>query len=170
MKRKHKPGKRHKQRRERQGQKGRGRLARADAVPTKAVCPCCGTEVPLADQKVLKSWSLHGTAVVPAIARLAAFGKYYEGHCGQERLALYWACNSCIWRRRASAANPRKQRWLDCEPYLAYFDEQRECRDCGEPFTFTKEEQRHWYEVLQFWVWSRPIRCKGCNRLRRQVP
>jgi hypothetical protein len=99
----------------------------------------------------------------PLTLLLASRGKYHEPHNNQERLTLYWACDACIRERRAITANPSAQRWMDCEPYLAYFDEERECRDCKGTFTFPKEKQHHWYEVLRFWVWSRPVRCPACN-------
>ena len=133
-------------------------------VPTCASCPCCGNEVILAKQSVLRRSSTNGS-VSAAIAELAARGTSFAHHSGQDR-PLYWACDDCIRAKRALRTEPRKQKWMDCEPYLAYYDETRICVDCGESFVFAKEEQLHWYETLQFWVWSRPIRCAACNARR----
>jgi hypothetical protein len=114
----------------------------------------------LAEQKCVKSY--------PDTSHLAASEKYYEHHAGQYRRGLYWACNLCIREQRAILANPSKQKWCDVPPYFAYFDEERNCADCSEPFLFSKEEQKHWYETLKFWVQSRPIRCKTCTKRRKQ--
>jgi hypothetical protein len=122
--------------------------------------------VTLARQSVLRSWSTTGS-IVPVIAQLAARGTHHENHNAQERRALYWACDDCIRAGRALRTEPYEQKWADCEPYLAYYDETRTCVDCGASFVFTKEEQRHWYEKLKFWVWSRPIRCDACNARRK---
>jgi len=99
---------------------------------------------------------------------MAATGEYHDFHSDQMRLVLYWACNTCLGSGRAVQGDPSKQRWCDLNPYYAYFDEQRKCLDCADVFTFTKEEQKHWYEVLQFWVQSRPKYCKGCTQRRKR--
>lgn len=134
-------------------------------APTAATCPCCGREVVLVKQDSLKT---RDNKVWPSVASLAARGKYLSSHSNQERLVLYWACNQCLRQGRAIRADAEKQKWCDCEPYFAYFNEERTCVACGARFVFTKEEQKHWYETLQFWVWSRPIRCEQCNARRKQ--
>lgn len=154
----------------------RERTEHLKPVPRRATCPCCGNSVTIAQQHNLRWWCRQrhqyksgdiSESVTTMIARLAARGRYYEQHCSQERLGLYWACNDCVDTGRAIPADPGKQEWCDCEPYLAYFDEERTCVDCGRAFVFHKEEQQHWYETLRFWVWSRPIRCRACNRNRK---
>jgi hypothetical protein len=52
-------------------------------------------------------------------------------------------------------------------PKYFYVDEDRECIQCGSPFTFRAAEQKHWYEVLKFNFDSVPIRCLRCRRQRR---
>jgi hypothetical protein len=52
-------------------------------------------------------------------------------------------------------------------PKYFYVDEDRECVQCGSPFTFRAAEQKHWYEVLKFNFGSVPIRCPKCRRQRR---
>lgn len=142
-----------------------GVIMHETTAPTSAACPCCGREVILAEQDNLKT---RDNRVWPAVASMAAHGKYFSWHSSQERLLLYWACNDCLGEGRAIRADHQKQKWCDCEAYFAYFDEARTCVDCGTTFVFTKEEQKRWYETLQFWVWSRPIRCKACNAQRKQ--
>ncbi|HEX4997505.1 MAG TPA: zinc-ribbon domain-containing protein [Terriglobia bacterium] len=45
-----------------------------------------------------------------------------------------------------------------------YFDIERGCRDCGEPFIFFAEEQKHWYEELGFGLDSDCVRCVACRK------
>ena len=45
-----------------------------------------------------------------------------------------------------------------------YFDATRECRDCGKPFLFFAEEQRHWYEELGFPLESDCVQCVRCRK------
>src|SRR6185503_11918223 len=73
----------------------------AATTPTSATCPCCGRQVVLAQQENLKT---RDNKVWPAVASLAAHGKYFEHHNKQERLAMYWACNQCLRERRAIRA------------------------------------------------------------------
>lgn len=53
-----------------------------------------------------------------------------------------------------------------CPKYF-YVDEERQCVQCGENFTFQAAEQKYWYENLKFNFSSVPIRCLRCRRLRR---
>lgn len=52
-------------------------------------------------------------------------------------------------------------------PRRHYIDTLKQCRDCLEHFIFFAREQRHWYEVLGFWVDSDCVRCPIC-RLKDQ--
>jgi hypothetical protein len=52
-------------------------------------------------------------------------------------------------------------------PQYAYIAENRDCVQCGLPFVFTGEEQKYWYETLQFPFHSHAIRCMSCRRQRR---
>lgn len=45
-----------------------------------------------------------------------------------------------------------------------YYDIERKCRDCGQLFIFYAEEQRYWYEELQFPVDADCIRCAPCRK------
>jgi len=45
-----------------------------------------------------------------------------------------------------------------------YFDEKRVCRNCGRPFIFFAEEQKHWYEDLQIPLDVTCVRCAPCRK------
>lgn len=49
-------------------------------------------------------------------------------------------------------------------PVLYYFDLKRECLDCGRPFIFFAEEQKHWYETLGFNLGADCVRCIDCRK------
>jgi hypothetical protein len=50
-----------------------------------------------------------------------------------------------------------------------YFDARRQCRDCGRPFIFFAEEQKHWYEELGFALEADCVRCADCRKTQRGV-
>ena len=52
-------------------------------------------------------------------------------------------------------------------PKYFYLDEDHDCIQCGQRFTFLGEEQKYWYETLKFNFSSIPIRCVECRRQRR---
>jgi hypothetical protein len=54
-------------------------------------------------------------------------------------------------------------------PVTHYFDVKRVCRDCGRPFIFFAEEQRHWYEELGFGLDSDCVRCAPCRKKQQGV-
>ena len=70
----------------------------------------------------------------------------------------------------AISANVEKQRHAVFGRRF-YVDTLKQCRDCGKSFIFFALEQRHWYEVLRFWVDSECVRCSICRvkdqRVRR---
>jgi O-acetyl-ADP-ribose deacetylase (regulator of RNase III) len=80
---------------------------------------------------------------------------------------VQWACPECIHLGRALPAEPLGQTFCDHPPYLAYFDVNMHCEDCGCEFVFSAGEQRYWYEELKFWVQSRPKQCAPCRKRRR---
>lgn len=45
-----------------------------------------------------------------------------------------------------------------------YLDARRECRICRRPFLFFAEEQKYWYEELQFPLEADCVRCSECRR------
>lgn len=80
---------------------------------------------------------------------------------------LHWACQSCLSRGAALAADPLKQVYCCDTPYFAYADSPRNCVECGAEFVFAAAEQLHWYETLRFHLASQPIRCAPCRKRRR---
>lgn len=68
----------------------------------------------------------------------------------------------------AIRANVEEQNYSVC-PRHWYVDAKIRCADCGEQFLFSKEEQRHWFEKLRFWVESFPVRCKSCQEARKEL-
>ncbi len=50
-----------------------------------------------------------------------------------------------------------------------YFDLERLCHDCGRSFIFFADEQKHWYEDLQFGLDSDCIRCVPCRKQQQGV-
>jgi hypothetical protein len=128
------------------------------------ICPVCGKKAILMEQEALSRdrikvpWFCIYEDILSSIEE----GKGADPH--SDRKIIHWACNNCIRNGKAIFADSHKQKFCDCYPYLAYFDEQRKCQQCGTKYTFDKAEQKHWYEELQFWVQSRPKSCKECYR------
>jgi hypothetical protein len=58
----------------------------------------------------------------------------------------------------------RSRQSLATVPVTHYFDVKRQCRDCGKPFIFFAEEQKHWYEELGFALESDCVRCVVCRK------
>jgi hypothetical protein len=48
-----------------------------------------------------------------------------------------------------------------------YYDVERVCQACKRPFIFFAEEQRYWFETLQFPLHSDCIRCPNCRKTER---
>jgi Probable zinc-ribbon domain len=69
--------------------------------------------------------------------------------------------------RGAIAGDITRQNFCCATPRFAYIDEAKTCVQCGEQFTFSAQEQRYWYESLQFNLDSHAIRCTSCRRQRR---
>ena len=45
-----------------------------------------------------------------------------------------------------------------------YFDAKRVCRTCGRPFLFFAEEQKYWYEDLEFPLEADCVECVPCRK------
>jgi hypothetical protein len=54
-------------------------------------------------------------------------------------------------------------------PVTHYFDSKRVCRDCGRPFLFFAEEQRYWYEELQFTIECDCVCCVPCRKKEQGI-
>ena len=68
----------------------------------------------------------------------------------------------------AVRADVEKQNYVTC-PRHWYFDATYRCVDCNEVFVFSADEQRYWFEELQFFVDAFPVRCLACRQNARQV-
>jgi Probable zinc-ribbon domain len=68
----------------------------------------------------------------------------------------------------AIAADPSRQRGCPVA-YTHYVDVRKACRDCGRVFIFYAEEQRHWYEELQFSLNAGCVRCHPCRKRRQAL-
>jgi len=126
----------------------------------KVICPCCKSLVSFDDYKTLKKGydvlvknkGLH-------LDKLKKFAKH-----------SHWACDTCIENKKANIANPLVQHYYGYYlPFFMYFDIEKNCESCSKDFIFSKEEQKHWYEVLKFYVFSVATRCKDCRKDRRAM-
>lgn len=136
------------------------------------ICPCCRRQVD--HRRMRQTFALFpfdGMMIAPELNAPETFVEVLRRYPGMYQ----WACDDCLNGGRALRATPRRQfytfkyPWDTAQPYFAYFDQNRTCTDCGQDFTFTKEEQRHWYEELQFVVYSVPNQCPACRKERRQA-
>lgn len=48
-------------------------------------------------------------------------------------------------------------------PRECYVDMRKTCRSCHRPFIFFAAEQKHWFEVLQFYVDADCVHCPECR-------
>ena len=79
-----------------------------------------------------------------------------------------WACDYCLQSNRATLAQPKKQKFYDYPPYLAYYKKLKTCHTCDEIFVFSASEQQFWYEDLKFWVQSWAKDCLPCRKKARE--
>lgn len=54
-------------------------------------------------------------------------------------------------------------------PVTHYFNVERICADCKEPFIFYAREQKHWYEELGFPLEAQAIRCARCRKAAQKI-
>lgn len=68
-------------------------------------------------------------------------------------------------------ANVRKQLYwsLGITPRYYYLDQRKSCIQCDVSFDFSAQEQKFWYEALQFPIDAVAIRCPKCRRQRRTL-
>lgn len=126
-------------------------------VKKLAKCPCCKNNVEQSDMQ--RTIALRFPE--ERVSGWANFDLFKEIQNYQ------WACDPCLFKRKALIGNLKKQLFCDHTPYLAYFDRTKTCRTCNETYTFTKEEQVYWYENLGFWVQSVSVNCTSCRKAIR---
>lgn len=123
----------------------------------RIVCPCCKT-----------SRSLREVSMV--LAKVAPRVRDDEEPVDLLR-GTEWGCDHCLSSGLAVMAKSDCHHLGRCgcpSWILSYYDQARKCARCSEPFVFTKEEQRYWYEELNFYMASVPNECAPCRRLIRQ--
>jgi hypothetical protein len=54
-------------------------------------------------------------------------------------------------------------------PVTHYFDLEAKCRDCGRYFIFFAQEQKYWYEELQFPLDASCVLCVECRKKRQHI-
>lgn len=68
----------------------------------------------------------------------------------------------------AVKAEPAKQN-KPTVPVTHYFDVERVCRRCSQPFIFFAEEQKHWYEELGFRLEVDCVLCHPCRKREQSL-
>lgn len=69
---------------------------------------------------------------------------------------------------KAVPGDPSKQNPYGIPTYY-YLDQQKTCIECQKDFIFSGQEQKYWYEDLQFDTASHPIRCPHCRHIQRVI-
>ncbi len=54
-------------------------------------------------------------------------------------------------------------------PVTHYYDIDKVCRDCRRRFIFFAEEQKHWYEELEFPLDADAVRCAPCRKRMQHI-
>ena len=67
----------------------------------------------------------------------------------------------------AIVADSEKQVYGLGGPLPYYTDAERTCVQCQQPFLFSAQEQKFWYETLGFNNYSKAIRCVRCRKQKR---
>jgi len=60
-------------------------------------------------------------------------------------------------------ADPKRQN-QPTVPVTHYYDVERVCRNCKQPFIFFAKEQKYWYETLRFPLEADCVRCPECRK------
>ena len=85
----------------------------------------------------------------------------------EEILRGYWAYKiEEIYPESVLIADTSKQNY-SVFPRECYVDMRRTCRSCKRPFIFFAAEQKHWFEVLRFYVDADCVHCPACRVQRR---
>ena len=81
----------------------------------------------------------------------------------------FWRYSSeNIFPETAIPADVSKQNY-SVFPRPIYVDILKDCRSCGRRFIFFAKEQRHWYEVLRFFIDADCVDCPECRADSQQV-
>jgi hypothetical protein len=137
-------------------------------VTRSTACPACGKERDLDAQKRLRATEAAWIASLPSPGPATLDGDVMRYVAHKLPGDWYWACDRCLLSSKALSADPTKQVLGMGTPYAAYVARPFRCRDCGKDSVFSPDEQRHWYETLNFILWSSPNECPPCRAARRK--
>lgn len=130
------------------------------------ICPCCKALVGRKHTtQVVKITKAGVPTELPPNARLATDAEIHQSLDAHDR----WACDDCLNGGSAIPGTIARQRKVHpmyhSYHYLAYFDREiKACRDCGEPFSYAKEDQLFYYETLAKDRSAKAVRCIDCRR------
>lgn len=78
------------------------------------------------------------------------------------RFGFWGLGNAVIFPETVLVADTSKQNYA-IYPRRYYVDILRNCRECRRPFLFFAQEQRYWFEELQFFVDADCVHCSECR-------
>lgn len=86
-----------------------------------------------------------------------------QGVSTEAILRSHWSYRSeKIFPESVLMADTSKQNF-SVFPRECYVDMRKTCRSCRRPFIFFAAEQKHWFEVLQFYVDADCVHCPECR-------
>ena len=89
-----------------------------------------------------------------------------QGISREAILRSYWGYGSeQIFPESVLMADANKQNY-SVFPRQCYVDMLKTCRSCARPFIFFAAEQKHWFEVLQFYIDADCVHCPECRQQR----
>ena len=89
-----------------------------------------------------------------------------RGFTGQEIADSHWQYDvATLYPESVLVADTSRQNY-SMYPRPFYVDMRRTCRSCSRPFIFFAAEQKHWFEVLQFYVDADCVHCPECRQQR----
>lgn len=80
---------------------------------------------------------------------------------------LHWNASARIPHTAIEADLTRQSRATVAVTH--YYDVKRTCRECGRPFIFFAEEQKHWYEELGLPLEADCVRCVPCRKRQHGI-
>ena len=90
-----------------------------------------------------------------------------QGISREAILRSYWGYGTeQIFPESVLMADANKQNY-SVFPRQCYVDMLKTCRSCARPFIFFAAEQKHWFEVLGFYVDADCVHCPECRQNRR---
>ncbi|WP_082938288.1 zinc-ribbon domain containing protein [Mitsuaria sp. 7] len=81
----------------------------------------------------------------------------------------FWGLNRAVIFPEAVLVADASRQNYSIYPRRYYVDILRDCRECGRPFLFFAQEQRHWFEELQFYVDADCVHCSECRARRHDA-